>query len=452
MSEDTIAATATPQGKGALGIVRLSGTKSLSIAASFIKPQSQKWEPRKILLASAFLKGEFLDQVTVVYFPSLASPTGEDLVEITAHGSPLILNGLLKSALQFGARLADPGEFSRRAFLNGKMDLSQAEAVCDLIQAESSQAHRLAILQLNGGISRVIKDFRAKVFEALVGVEASLDHPEDEIPLSAQDEFLADIEREREKIAAFAWTYEQGKKLSQGQRICIAGLPNAGKSSLLNALLGRDRAIVNEIPGTTRDTLEEDFEIGGIASILIDTAGIRPQAENSIEEEGIWRAQEALKNSDLALLVIDRSRPMSTEDEALNQRILKTAQELGRSVIPILNKSDLPSLNKNWQGIEVSALRKEGMQKLKETILQRLNRSQPQDGVLITRLRHHQALLKAAQELSLVEEAVLKNPGRWEERAAFHLRESSRLLGDITGENAEDEVLNAIFSKFCVGK
>lgn len=452
MNAETIVATATPPGRGALGVIRLSGGNPVLIAASFLNVKNNEFIPRKAILARAFWDGDFLDQVIVIYFPSNSSPTGEDLIEITSHGSPLILNRLIKSALQFGARIAEPGEFTKRAFLNGRMDLSQAEAICDLIRAESAQAHRSAALQLEGGISRIIGDLRHPIFEMLVHLEACLDHPEDELPPPSISEFSKNLKTARKKIEDLAFTYDRGKMIVQGPRICIAGLPNAGKSSLLNAILGRDRAIVSEIPGTTRDTIEETCELGGISPVLIDTAGIRHQAENAIEEEGIKRAEEAIRNCDLSLLVIDRSRPMSHEDEALNLRILKTAESFQRPVISILNKSDLPKQIKEWKGIEVSALKREGIRELREKLLEKFKGEKSDHEILITNLRHHQALLSASHELLLAEKAVDQNPGQWEERAAFHLRETARLLGEILGESAPDEVLSAVFSRFCVGK
>jgi len=443
---------ATPAGIGALGIIRLSGPDAVSIACSFVNLKSESFPPREALLARAFWEGEFLDQVIVVYYPSMSSPTGENLIEITTHGSPFILKRVLKSCIKFGARLAEPGEFTKRAFVNGRMDLAQAEAVCDLIRAETSAAHRAAATQLEGGISKIIRKLREPIFEMLVHLEACLDHPEEELPSPLPSEFSERLNTAREQIEELASTYKRGKLIFQGPRICIAGLPNAGKSSLLNALLGRDRAIVSPIPGTTRDTIEETCEIGGISPVIIDTAGLRSRPENSIEEEGMRRAEEAVKNCDLALLVIDRSRPMSEEDEALNRRIVNTAESLGRRVISVLNKSDLPNREGKWAGVKVSALKREGIEELREALLKRLEGEVSSQGMLVTSLRHHEALLLASQEIAAAKKSVQDNPRKWEERVAFHLREAARLLGEILGESATDEVLGAVFSRFCVGK
>ena len=453
MNQETIAAIATPPGKSALGIVRLSGPSALETAAKFLQIDPQNLKPRTAILTRAFLRGEFIDEVIALHFPKTASPTGEYLIEITSHGSPFILSSLLKAALESGAALAAPGEFTRRAFLNGKMDLSQAEAVCDLIRAENQASHRAALLQLSGGISKALNQIKTPLLEMLAHIEACLDHPEEDLPPPPENEFIFSLHQTHEAISNFAATYERGKKILSGPRICIAGLPNSGKSSLLNALLGRERAIVSEIPGTTRDTIEESLPLGEITPLLIDTAGIREQASDAVEREGIRRTQEALNNSDLALVVIDRSREISLEEEKALLSIANAAKKGNKPAIFALNKSDLPRrIGKDWEGISVSALLGEGIEELKKILSTRLIQETLGHEVLITNFRHHQALTEAAKEILLAENSIRDNVKKWEERAAFHLRQCLRFLGEVTGDNASEEVLNSIFSKFCVGK
>ncbi len=453
MNEETIVALATPPGKSALGVMRLCGKEALKKAAGFLQTDVQNLKPRTAVLTKAVWRENVIDEVIALYFPKPASPVGEDLIEITAHGSPFILSSLLKAAIENGARIAEPGEFTRRAFLNGKMDLSQAEAVCGLILADNQAAHRAALNQLSGGVSETIRQFQAPLFEMLAHIEACLDHPEEELPPPPEKEFLSSLQKIHASILDFASTYERGKKILSGPKICIAGLPNSGKSSLLNALLGRERAIVSEIPGTTRDTIEEPLAIGNLTSLLIDTAGIRNQTEDAVEKEGIRRSQDALKNSDLALIVLDRSKEISKEEEKTIRAIAETARKDDKPVIFTLNKSDLPRrIDESWEGLEISALLKEGISELRKNLSDRLAKETPGNEVLITSFRHHEALLSAAAEIKAAQKSVQDNPGHWEERAAFHLREGLRFLGEITGNNAGKEVLDAIFSKFCVGK
>ncbi len=453
MNEETIVALATPPGKSALGVIRLAGNEALKKAANFLQIDFQNLKPRTAVLTKAFWQGNVIDEVIFLYFPKTTSPIGEDLLEITAHGSPFILSSLIKAALKNGVRMAEPGEFTRRAFLNGKMDLSQAEAVCDLILADNQAAHRAALNQLSGGISDTLRQFQAPLFEMLAHIEACLDHPEEELPPPPEKKFLSSLHKIHDSILDFASTYERGKKILSGPKICIAGLPNSGKSSLLNALLGRERAIVSEIPGTTRDTIEEPLSLGNLTSLLIDTAGLRSQTEDAVEREGMRRTQNALENSDLALIVLDRSKEISKEEEKTIHAIAKLARDKNKPVIFALNKSDLQRrIDERWNGIEISALLKEGISELRKNLSEHLSREISENEVLITSLRHHQALLLSAEEISAAQKSIQNNAGRWEERAAFHLRECLRFLGTITGDNAEAGVLDAIFSKFCVGK
>jgi tRNA modification GTPase len=448
--KETIAAAATPPGVGALGILRLSGEGALKTALAFIDADSL--EPRRATLARALIEGEALDETVVTYFPGPRSATGEDVVEISCHGSPYILRRLLEAVAANGARLARPGEFTQRAYLNGRLDLAQAEAVCDLIASRTAQAHRAAMSQLDGGLSRAVFELRKPILELLVRIEANLDHPEEDLPAMAPIDFSAAADAASKSIDALANTFDRGRIVRQGARVAIVGRPNAGKSSLLNALLGRDRAIVSPQPGTTRDTIEEEANLEGFTSVLIDTAGLREEACGPVESVGMERTQRALKECDLAVLVIDGSRLKDHEDERVHQRILSEAAREGRPVVSVLNKADLPSLYRDEHAMPVSALAGQGLAELSHLITETLSKENGDSPVLITSLRHRQALGTASGELSKAQEAVRDFPGRWEDRAAFHLRAGLRALDEITGAAAPDEVLAEIFSKFCVGK
>ncbi|HVC09268.1 MAG TPA: tRNA uridine-5-carboxymethylaminomethyl(34) synthesis GTPase MnmE [Elusimicrobiota bacterium] len=452
---ETIAAAATPAG-GALATLRLSGPGALTASLTFLRPRNAagKLSPRQATLCEAGPAERPIDEVVAVYFPGPNSATGEDLVEISCHGSPYVVKKLLQAALAGGARPAQPGEFTQRAFLHGRMDLSQAEAVADLIRARSESAHRAALVQLQGGLATAIEKIREPLLDVLVRIEANLDHPEEDIPSLAPADLEAALSRPAALIAELSQSYERGRLASEGARVCLVGRPNAGKSSLINALLGRERAIVCAAPGTTRDTLEEEAVISGTASVLIDTAGLRDGAAlDPAEKAGMERTRAALASSDLVLLVIDGSRPPTPDDERVHQEVLAAAAKNGRPALSVLNKTDIAQWNGETHDVKTSALRQEGIADLARLIAQRLGaREADAQQVTVTSLRHHEALAVAAQEIDRAQEAAKKWPDAWEDRAAFHLREALRTLGSVTGQDAPDEVLARIFSRFCVGK
>ena len=444
-------------------------------AAQLLGRSAEEWTPRQACLARARDQDGEIDQVVALFFPAAQSPTGEDLVELTCHGSPYIQRRLLAALLQAGARTARPGEFTQRAFLSGRLDLAQAEAVCDLIQVGTRLAHRSALSQLEGGLSRSLAPLRAPIVDMLTQLEACLDHPDEDIPPLPGPQAQARLNLLAGPVSRLADTFRTGRILRDGLRICIVGRPNAGKSSLLNALLGSERAIVCAEPGTTRDTIEEPCELAGLPAVLVDTAGLGHDPRGAADEESLRRTQQALRASDLALLVIDGSRPMEPEDEAAHRGVMASSAAEGRPVITVINKTDLP-LRAGLKEInpagtcgtsdtagaalcaaacQVSARQGTGLDELKGLLAERLGRdsgSPAEAGALVTCERHHGALRRCAAELEQAELCVSRHPGRWEELCARHLREALAALDEITGAAAGDEVLDAIFSRFCVGK
>lgn len=447
----TIAAVATPPGASALGILRLSGDQALPIALSLLNLAQLK--PRRATVAWAKGRHGPIDQVVAISWPGPESPTGEDVVEFSTHGSALILRLLLEACLERGAAAAQPGEFTRRAFLNGRIDLSQAEAVCQLIGAQTESAHRACLRHLQGGLRGRLQACRAPILDLLVEAEAVLDHPEEEIPALLAEDVRLRLEKMALPLEALAATFSQGRLLAEGARVCIVGRPNAGKSSLLNALLGRERAIVCPEPGTTRDTLEETCSLGGTPAVLIDTAGLREEARDPAELAGMERTRQALRASDLALLVMDGSRPPTKEDRLVHERILSEAARQGKGIISILNKSDLLAEPSRDDGaLRVSALKETGIRELLAEVGRKLMPRQTEESEVILSTRHQEALQACLQSLRQAQELVLARRAGFEDRLAHRLREALEELNEIEGIGVADEVLQAVFSRFCVGK
>ncbi|MBI5239527.1 MAG: tRNA modification GTPase [Elusimicrobia bacterium] len=450
---DTIAAIATPPGSGALAIVRAGGGGAAAVARAVL---GKALPPRRAVLARARDSAGDIDQVVSLFFPAESSPTGEDLVEITCHGSPYIQKRLLKALLEAGARAAEPGEFTRRSFCNGRMDLAQAEAVCDLIAAGTGAAHRSALSQLEGGLSRDVDALRAPILGLLTHLEACLDHPEEDIPPLGPAEAKARLTGLEAPVARLADSFRTGRLLREGPRVCIVGRPNAGKSSLLNALLGCERAIVCPEPGTTRDTIEEPCDLDGTPAVLVDTAGLGHDCACAADAESLRRTQRALRSSDVAVLVIDGSRPPDARDEAAHRALREASAEDRRPVLTVLSKADLaPRAPAAAGGCRVSVLRGDGMAELRSLLARTLGGGAGAacaGGAAVTCARHHDALRRCLARLGEARACVDSRPGCWEELAARELREALAALDEITGPAAPDEVLAGIFSRFCVGK
>ncbi|MBI2339247.1 MAG: tRNA uridine-5-carboxymethylaminomethyl(34) synthesis GTPase MnmE [Deltaproteobacteria bacterium] len=478
---DTIVAQATPVGEGAIGIIRLSGPRSKEILSQIFrgKKNPDEFESHRLYLGQIVLPetaqainnqphsgGEgalpapVIDQVMGVWMKRPNSFTGEEMVEIHGHGGPVVLKEIVALALGLGARLAEPGEFSRRAFLNGKIDLSQAEAIADLISAKSEWGAKNALSQLNGTLSRTIRQLKEKIVDFMAVVEAGFDFAEEDVQTFKKEDGLRLFEGIKEEIGRLLDSFQTGQIYKEGLRVAIIGKPNVGKSSLLNVLLNEERAIVHEQPGTTRDIVEGERMIQGIRAIFSDTAGIR-EAENSVEEEGIRRSNEILKKADLVLLLLDSSQKLTAED----QKLLPLCD--ARRCIIIYSKADLPPawdavpdqlFNSSPQGgvmpfVKLSARERTGISDLLDKIYALcLHQNLVKDhNYVLNNVRHQQVFEKIQSQL---EEVIvnLRDNGLNEECLAEELRIMSKELASITGEITNESVLDEIFSRFCIGK
>jgi tRNA modification GTPase len=443
---DTIAAIATPQGAGGIGVVRVSGPNTRAIATAVVgkKPKT------RIFHFSTFRdeSGIAIDRGLSVFFATPNSFTGEDVLELHAHGSPVVLDLLLRRVCSLGARLARPGEFSERAFLNGKIDLLQAEAIADLIAAGSESAARAAMRSLEGEFSNRVNDIFERLVRLRAWLEAALDFPEEEIDfLSAPQlsEELSSLRRQTSDLLAAAL---RGVILRDGLHVVIVGRPNAGKSSLLNALARSERAIVTAVPGTTRDVLREEVKLGGVAITLVDTAGLRDSSDE-VEREGIRRAHAELARADVVLLVTDQTS--AETDRALLTSVVDSATR-----VVVCNKIDLtgdrPRVEQNAQSdfcVYLSARSGEGIDLLRTVLAKLAGETESSEGAFTARARHVRALQIVSEHLDRTNEHLNSRTG---ELAAEELRNAQQALGEITGEFRSDDLLGAIFSTFCIGK
>jgi tRNA modification GTPase len=435
VSRDTIAAIATPAGRGGIGVVRISGPAVPSISSRLLGALPA---PRHASFARfRDARGEPIDEGLALYFPAPHSYTGEAVLELQGHGGPMVMHALLRACLDAGARLAEPGEFTRRAFLEGKLDLAQAEAVADLIDASSREAARAALRSLSGEFSLAIQVLASQLIELRALTEAMLDFPEEEVDAVHRDDAaarLAHVQRQLDDVLAKS---REGSLLRSGIHVVLAGRPNVGKSSLLNRLAGEERAIVTPIPGTTRDALREAIQIQGVPLTLVDTAGLR-EASDTIEQLGIERTQRELGQADLVLLIHEAGEAGST--------IAGVPADVRK--IDVYNKLDLaPQFRPPAGALAVSARTGQGLEELRAAILARAGWSSTGESVFLARERHLRALEKARAHL----DAARGELARWE-FFAEELRLAHAALGAITGEFTADDLLGQIFSRFCIGK
>ena len=470
--DDTIAAIATAPGEGAIGIVRLSGPESAAIAAHLFRRSAAAKESsagasgwRSHRLYHGYVvdpaTGTPVDEVLLAYMRAPRTYTRQDMVEISAHGGGAGLREILRLAVEAGARPAERGEMTLRAFLGGRLDLAQAEAVLDAVRARTPAALSQAVEQLAGGLSRQVAAVRRRILGVYAHLEATIDFAEDDVPAPTRDELLEPLRAAESELAALLATARAGRLLREGMRVAIVGRPNAGKSSLLNALVQAERAIVTPIPGTTRDVIEETIDLAGIPATLLDTAGIG-ETEDAVERIGVERSRAALAEADVALFVFDRSQQIQPDDEPILELARQSASD-GRSAVAVLSKADLPaaldrSTLATYLGqtlmVTVSAHTGEGLGELRAAVRAAATGSgKAEHGgrqAVVTNARHRDALERAAAALGAAIRTVeAQMPADF---VCIDLRACLEVLGEVTGESVTDDLLAQIFSQFCIGK
>ncbi len=450
---DTIVALATPTGRSGIGVVRVSGGEALAITRKLVADDDFSPEPRMATLRTLHERtGEAIDEVIVTYFKAPHSFTGEDVVEISCHGSPVLLRQVIDICLSLDARMANPGEFSLRALANGRMNLAEAEAIRDLIDAQTTAAARQAVRQMRGELSQTLQPIKDDLLDVIVVLESALEFVEDDLPDFQMEGLRTRLVLVAESVGRVADTFSAGKLLRDGLRVAIVGRPNVGKSSLFNALLGSDRAIVTDIAGTTRDQLHERLVINDIPISLVDTAGLR-DTNDTVERIGVERARGTMVDADLVIVMLDASEPLTNEDRA----VLDTAVDLARVVV--LNKIDKVEANTiedlgrsiGGQTLAISATHGTGLDKLRRALVEPFAPDEvTNSGFLVTDARHYDLLARARSEIEHSGEQLGQNIS--EEIVLIGLHNAMRFLGEITGETTTEDMLSRIFSTFCVGK
>ena len=455
---DTIVAVSTPPGRSGIGVIRVSGPDSLSILRQLVASDSFAPQPNLLTLRTLIdpMTSETLDQALVCYFKEPHSFTGEDVVELHCHGSPILLRTIVDAALRLDARMAEPGEFSLRAVASGRLNLTEAEAIRDLIDAHTDAALRQATRQMSGEISDRLRPVKDQLLQIIVRLESSLEFVEDDLPSVEHDHVLALLGSLRSDLEKLANSFSRGKLLRDGIRVVLIGRPNVGKSSIFNRLLGHGRAIVTDIPGTTRDTITESIGVDGVPLVLTDTAGLRT-ASDQIESIGVDRTKREAADSDLLVVVVDGSEPLTEEDRNV------LAEVAGRRHVIAVNKCDLATFSETTidqrlsesqdsrSVVSISAVTEEGLQDLRAAILKPfMNGNHAAEGLLITNARHHDLLLRTID--AIISSGELLQTRASEELILVGLHDALRYLGEITGETTSDEILGKIFSTFCIGK
>jgi len=460
---DTIAAPATPTGRSGIGVIRLSGEGSVAIAQALTG--RQEYSPRHSHLESLIdpLTAEVIDEAIVTFFKAPHSFTGEDVIEISCHGSPVLLRQVIDICLSQGARMAEPGEFSLRALANGRMNLAEAEAIRDLIDSQTVASARQAVRQMRGEFSHQLQPIKDELLDVIVILESALEFVEDDLPETQSESIklrLGDLAKGIDKIAA---TFKAGKLIRDGLRVALVGRPNVGKSSLFNALLGSDRAIVTEIAGTTRDQIHERFTIGDIPISLIDTAGLRDTTD-TVESIGVERSRRTMADADVVLVLLDAAEDLTTED----QEIIDSVRDVAHLIV--LNKSDKPAAisvgeltstfvrqaSNLWEAhgtkiVATSAKTGSGLDELQRAIVEPFSHQEASsNGFLVTDARHYDLLVRSADEVRHSIELLEQRHS--EEIVLIGLHNALRYLGEITGETTTEDMLTRIFSTFCIGK
>lgn len=459
---DTVIALATPPGIGAIGVIRLSGNKAIEIVDDLLPTKDLKAQKTHTLHVGLLKEGEqVLDEVVVSLYRGPRSYTGEDVIEISCHGSPFVQQQVIDACIRAGARLAKPGEFTQRAFLNGKLDLTQAEAVADLISANSKASQKAALHNIKGGFSHDLKALRERLIRFSAMIELELDFSQEDVEFADRKEFYALIEELNSSTAQLLNSFQLGNVIKNGVSVAIVGKPNAGKSTLLNSLLNENRAIVSEIPGTTRDTIEEVLNIDGILFRLIDTAGIREHTHDIIESAGIERSLEKIQSADLVLYLFDVNDPAESGVESRESGVrawISDAKNRGLNFLVVANKLDKmgeDSAREEFGDIEnvvfISAKENIHVVVLKEKMVDAILKGRVQtESTIITNARHYHALSQVQSSLNDIRSGLdNKLPG---DLLALDIRRCLHYLGEITGEVSNEDMLDYIFSKFCIGK
>lgn len=458
---NTIAAIATASGTGGIGIIRMSGDKCFEVLKKIFIPKNKNVDIDKVdgytikygYIINPSTK-EKIDEVLVSFFRAPKSYTTENMCEINSHGGMIIERKILEQCLNNGAELAEPGEFTKRAFLNGRIDLSQAESVIDIINAKTDKEAKASFEQLQGNLSKEIEEIRASLLDIMSDIEASIDYPEYDIEETTEDKAIKLLEKEKNRLELLEKSFENGKLLKEGIKTIIIGKPNSGKSSLLNVILKEERAIVSDYAGTTRDTIEEFININGIPLKLVDTAGIR-DTEDFVEKIGVKKAIKLAEDADLIIAIFDSSKKLEEED----LKVLDIIKN--RKSIVLLNKCDLSQKNNetinyisnlNKTVIKASMKTEEGIRELYDTIYNLFNKKEIEmnDGIIVTNIRHKNLIHKAIENnIKAIESIKNKMPI---DITAICIKEILEDLGEITGNNVSEDIINKIFSKFCLGK
>lgn len=451
---DTIAAVATPPGEGGVAVVRLSGPDARRIGSEVLGRKDDGWESHRLYYGRVrdAARGSVVDEVMFAFLQQPKSYTGEDTVEIHCHGGPYVVRQVLGLVLAHGARHAEPGEFTKRAFLNGRLDLAQAEAVLDLIRSRTDKAANVALGQMEGGLSQEVQDLREQLVDTLVQVEAAIDFPEEEIELLQRAELARKVAGVVDRISALIDSYEWGRLIREGVRVCIVGRPNVGKSSLMNALLGADRAIVTDTPGTTRDFIEETMSLSGLPVVLWDTAGLREDTEG-VERIGIDVTLQRLAESQGCLLVLDGSSPLTGEDRSVMERLRESEGLVVINKIDLKQRIDRAAVSEllpRLRQFEVSALTRQGLDELRTALHDCFLDSAAEPEIVVTNVRHKAALDRARSSLVEVHRAM--DDGLPPDIVAVDLQEARDSLEEIIGTVTNDDILDRIFSQFCIGK